>query len=190
MVELASLILIGRQEPTTEDNRSIRMFMKERLDRAEWLWRYRWAERPADWDSWNVVALHGAFGAWSMIDFQTWKDLGRVPVPELVRVLRYVPAADMIDPIDVDPYDPPVLIGAHRLLAPPPKSVKGSRYKGTRSDQAYHFNQMLERHGLLADPRIHSKRGFRRALEEQRLAVSPDPDRWDLVEISDSAVNL
>jgi hypothetical protein len=182
MLELPSLLILGRREPTTEDTRTIRSLLKEKIDRAEWLWRFRWEERASDWEGWNAVALHGTFGAWPMIDFQTWRGLGVVPVPELSRVLRYVPQADVIDPIDVDGYDPPVLIGAHRLLDGA-KKISKKPYDGT-SDRAFRFHQMLERQGVLSDPRIHSKRGFQRVLNEQGLTVNLD--RWTIVRTSDA----
>jgi hypothetical protein len=191
MMELPSLLLIGRREPTTEDTRTIRSILKDRVDRAEWLWRFRWSERPADWDAWNVMALHGTFGSWSMIDFQVWRDLGATPAPELTRVLRYVPFADVIDPIDVDPYDPPLLIGAYRLLGDVPITAptKKKPYDG-RSDRGFQFHRTLEQNGILSDPRIHTKRGFARVLAEQGFVVNPD--RWTLTRVPDAdrAVNL
>ena len=169
MIEIPELALLAREEPETEDTRLALELSRPLIERAQWLWGYRWEDRPTDWSAWNAVALRGPFGRWTVLDFQTWSGLGEEPAPRLTRLLRCRPALDTIDPIDVDPFNPPLLIGAHRLMTRPALE-RGQKYDG-RVDRAFRFYRSLERYGLLHDPSIHTKRGLEKALAERGLRI-------------------
>jgi hypothetical protein len=185
MIEIPGLVLLARDEPETEDTRLAIELSRPLIERAQWLWGYRWEDRPTDWTAWNAVALRGPFGHWTTIDFQTWSGFGDEPAPRLTRLLRCRPALDTIDPLDVDLFNPPILIGAHRLMTRPPIE-RGRRFDG-RIDRAFRFYRSLEQHGLLHDPSIHTKRGLKEALAVRGLQITP---QWsiDLIRYSDRDV--
>jgi len=162
--ERFGLVLVGRNEPVSSETRSVRRVTDPLRERAHAAWRERWPDRYEDWSRWNVQALIGPFGNWTYVDFLTYAGLGSTATPHLVHQLRYVPLIDHIDPVDVDPFNPPVLHHSWKVL---PESGQAE----TRGWVERLRRLEIQLGGLLDHPDAQTVQGFKKLLARRGLEL-------------------
>ena len=178
MIEFQSLVLVGRTEPATEDNHMVRKVADAHGEHAARIFEWRWPEKAAEWDRWNVVGLVGRFGQWKLVEFQRWEGLGERAVPVLRGALRFWPDLDVINPEEVSRVNPPVLHRSWKLL--PPSGVVHRPHddpRGSPKERPGWVNRLraveikLDRLGLLDHPLAGRLRDWERLLDQNRVRL-------------------
>ncbi len=165
MLEFADVILLGREEPASEDNRWVRERYEALTAEMAGPYLREHTDRPELWHGHNVFAAIGPFGRWYRYEWQTWEGLGTLPIPHLAGVVRHDLTLGVIYPLAVDPVDPPVLHRSYELLPPPLPRRPDSREKILVACRK------LERLGLLDWPEANSKLGWEAILRRQGLRI-------------------
>jgi hypothetical protein len=155
VLELPDVVLLGREEPVTTENR----WAHDRYDMLTAHIGPAYVNEHTDqvdaWKGHNVFVQIGPYGAWTALEWQTWRGLGRVPVPHLVARVRLDLGLGLLYPVTVDPVNPPLLHWSHRMLGP-----------GKVADKIAAFYEAVEQAGLLHDPAAATRKGWERIVRE------------------------
>ena len=173
MIEHPNLLLVGRREFASEQNRWLFERLLDMCERIRDAWQTRWPDRIAEWDEWNVLAAIGPWGRWDFFDLLTWENLGTSPVPHLVRRWRYVPMIGLIDPADVGA-DPPILYDSSRVLNIQDWPVKlAGTWKKNPKIRLEAAEKELRDLSLHLDPSAQTQAGVNAALRLRGLELVP-----------------
>ena len=174
------LLLIGRHEhPDNIRERRLFEAAQRIARRADQLYRWRWqggGDPDRLWDRWQVQALIGPVGDWTESMYLAYDGFGVDPLPVMVGGLRYLFAADIIDPFTPSRIDPPVLLRSWELMphdgvpdAPGSPTVRKSNAARLRN-----LGRQLDQHRLLDHPFAATKLGWEQLLQVRRLKIGED----------------
>ena len=174
MIESRDVILIGRDEPITEDSVAIRMLVDPYREQAHAAWFHRWSDHMEAWDQWNVMGLFGPFGKWEHVYFLTYEGFGEHWCPTLSHMIQYTPLVGIADPIPVSPVNPPILLRASELLAEPERKPHVSY----AYDRLLTNTMRLRKHGLLDHPEVITRKGLDALVRSMGLVLDEDDKGW------------
>lgn len=173
MIEHPGWMRVGRDEVPDEDTRPLFDRLAALRDRAYAAWLDRYPDERGLWHRWHTMGLVGPFGKWHTVDFEMWAGFGRDVVPVLQHRLRYVVAADQVDPV-APPLDPPVLHHPSRVLTPGTLMrlfKMDARLAGSSYEKLQNAEACLKRESLLDPWHAPTRTAWMRLLAQQGVRI-------------------
>ena len=172
MIEKPNLLIVGRHEEETDENRWVLQRLRGIQEQARVSYLRRWPDEPQRWDEWNVMALPGQFGKWKRYEFQRWEGLGRSAVPFQSSRLTYVPMLDLVDPLPVAD-DPPVLHHSWKIVprTPHPDEEADEWLRKGWHDRMQTLEKKLGNLNFFSTPLTQTRGGWEKLLRFHRLQI-------------------